>query len=540
VGSASISYFGKSVDKLTYGEAAVLAGIIQQPSIAMVNSEESELVIKNRQQYVIEQLHKHRSKLGIDEDAEIDSDYVIQRQYYSVDVLHFVHYVENKLRTEYNLRDIHNKGYRIYTTLNMQKQNQYLMLLRGNESSIVEDTAIAAVVLDSVSGGVRVYVGSLYYDEEILGSKIDMTQVPRMAGGTILPFSYAKAFEKGLQVYSLAPELPYTLMGKPDFSIRYDEGGMSVRKSLATGNPISSLYVADYASPVEIRDMFVEAGLLDVKSFIGISESIGNLEVNLLSLVSAYTVFANGGSYNKAYVIERIEDQAGKVIYMYDTSDSRRIISNGTVDKINWILCDMGGYQDRVGQEYMGQIDGVCGRTGLSGNQDSYTSVLYDKDNISGVWYGRINSNEPLPSSDNYNHSLDLNAAAYQSVFRGSNPIRLSEEYKLVDVCTDSGKEQNKQSCSSERAIMVGNGGLASDERFTVHLCIVENGYVESMDDVNRAIQNGFIQTKTYIEPFLENSEHIGTYNVYLNDFGYITPERYQKLAPVSCELPLE
>jgi len=53
---------------------------------------------------------------------------------------------------------------------------------------------------------------------------------------------------------------------------------------------------------------------------------IGSFETNLKDLTAAYTVFPNAGIRKQAYIIERIDDQQHKPIYLARTSVRSRSI----------------------------------------------------------------------------------------------------------------------------------------------------------------------------------------------------------------------
>ncbi len=192
-------------------------------------------------------------------------------------------------------------GFPIHTTVDLRMQHALEDRLRESvrEARFSRIRNAAGVVLDHRSGEILAYAGSADYFDEHHGGMIDAVRIRRKSGSTLKPFLYALAMEHGYTAASILPDLPQSFGDEEAYIPRNfsntHAGPVRLRTALA-----SSLNVPAVHTVVDIGvDRFVDT--LDELGFasasiqreeVGPGIAVGNLEVTLLELTRAFSVFA--------------------------------------------------------------------------------------------------------------------------------------------------------------------------------------------------------------------------------------------------------
>ncbi len=121
VEAASKKYFGKSVSEINIAEAAILAALPQAPSLYSPYNHGKETLL-GRQHYIIDLMQK-QGYINT-EEAQKAKKYELSFQAPTTDIKapHFVMYVKQVLSEKYGEKMIEQGGLRIYTTLDLYKQ----------------------------------------------------------------------------------------------------------------------------------------------------------------------------------------------------------------------------------------------------------------------------------------------------------------------------------------------------------------------------------------------------------------------------------
>lgn len=142
----------------------------------------------------------------------------------------------------------------------------------------------------------------------------------RQMGSTFKPFVYAAAFARGLQPATLIDdgpirpgELRTVSNWRPENSDGTYRGEMPAAEGLIQSRNTMSVRVGDYAGVSNIRSVASAVGLGDIPSQPSIY--LGAFEETLRDVTAAYTVFPNHGVRRQAYIVERIDDAEGQVLY---------------------------------------------------------------------------------------------------------------------------------------------------------------------------------------------------------------------------------
>src|SRR5213075_174061 len=178
----------------------------------------------------------------------------------------------------------------------------------------------ALVVVDNASGGIRALVGGRDYAQ----SKFNRALAPanRQVGSAFKPFVYTVAFSHGLlpsSAISDGPIQPGEIDGAGNWSPGNSDGTyggvMPCSYGLIHSRNTMSVRVGQFAGLDTVQKIANDLGIAQNIPH-GPASYIGSFESNLKDLTSAYTVFPNDGVRRQAYIIERIDDQQHKPIYL--------------------------------------------------------------------------------------------------------------------------------------------------------------------------------------------------------------------------------
>ena len=185
----------------------------------------------------------------------------------------------------------------------------------------IPEVSGACVAMDPFTGRVLAMVGGFSFDESEFNRA---TQAQRQPGSSFKPFVYAAALDNGYTPSSIDPRradrrsttataksgTPENFEGKSGgphtlrFGIEHSINQMTVRLARDIGMPL----IVEYAKRFGVYD--------NLPPFLAMSLGAG--ETTVLRMITAYSMFANGGKRVKATLIDRIQDRWGNTIYKHD------------------------------------------------------------------------------------------------------------------------------------------------------------------------------------------------------------------------------
>ena len=184
--------------------------------------------------------------------------------------------------------------------------------------SQIPDAEAALVALRPRDGAIAAMVGGYDFNK----SKFNrVVQSIRQTGSNFKPFLYSAAVAKGIAVNSTLVDAPLrmwepgsrTWWEPKNTPNRYD-GVMTLREGLARSKNIISIKLINKVGIDSTVEHVKKFGIEVPKSQQVTSMALGVVEMSPLQLVSAFSVFANGGYKVKPYLVSRIEKD-GQVIY---------------------------------------------------------------------------------------------------------------------------------------------------------------------------------------------------------------------------------
>lgn len=266
------------------------------------------------------------------------------------------------------------------------------------------------VVMDPVTGRVLALVGGFSFDQ----SQFDRaTQAMRQPGSSFKPIVYATALDNGYTPASIVVDAPIEIdqgpgigVWRPEnystgkyygpqtlrFGIEHSRNVMTVRLAQDIGMPL----IAEYAKRFGVYD-----SLPPYLSF-----ALGAGETTVMRMVTAYSMFANGGRRITPTLIDRVQDRYGRTIYKHDQRECRGCDAGKwqnqaepmLIDRREQVLDPMTAYQitsimEGVVQRGTGTAvrevgKPVAGKTGTTNDEKDVWFIGFTPEIAVGVYLG--------------------------------------------------------------------------------------------------------------------------------------------------------
>jgi penicillin-binding protein 1C len=348
---------------------------------------------------------------------------------------HFVLWLLSERTDAFNATDVR-------TTLDVGLQTDVEQIVATKLQLLADKnvTSAAVVVLDARTGDILAMVGSGdYFDAERDGA-VNVALSARQPGSALKPFTYALAFEKGLTPATTVAdvEVQYrTEQGDPYLPRNYDyeeHGLVRLRESLANSYNIAAVRVLEKVGVAPLLSLLKAAGittLTDTPEHYGLALTLGDGEVKLLELASAYGIFARGGRTLVTRSLLSDPPESGKQV----------------VDpKVAWLIADILSDPEARLPQFSGNgplsFDvPVAAKTGTTRNSRDNWTVGFTSDRIVGVWVGNAD-NSPMRGTSGVTGAGPIFHDVMMAAIRGFPPHFIDRPDGIVDrtICRLSGK----------------------------------------------------------------------------------------------------
>ncbi len=444
VQAAAKTYFGIDVEELNLPQAAYLAGLIRAPELADAKlpdgdprAEPQREEATNRRRSVLAAMLEMGSITQEEHDAAVAAgwDDVLTRTHTGnfgrvahpeLGTEYFVDYVRQWLVKHAGFTDaeVYGGGLRVYTTLDFDLQEEAVSAITSTLDR-PDDPAAALVSIDP-QGRVRAMVGGL----DFASSRVNLAVGTegggsgRQPGSSFKPIALAEALEQGVplsKVYDAPGKKVFKgADGGADWTVaNYADAGLgqlnlvdATRKSSNTAYAQLGLDIGPENVAAMARRMGVTSQLDEVPSIV-----LGTSNVSVLDMATAYSTFANGGEHLGPFVVTRVTDAKGALLYEAP-SRRERVLSEDVAAQVNWTLSQViesgTGTGARIGQP-------AAGKTGTTENYRDAWFVGYTCSLTTAVWMGYPGApGEPVRS---------MRSVHGQAVTGGSFPATIWRKY---------------------------------------------------------------------------------------------------------------
>jgi len=177
----------------------------------------------------------------------------------------------------------------------------------------------AFVALDPRDGSIKALVGGFDFEKNKFNH---VTQAWRQPGSSFKPFIYSAALEKGFTPATVINDAPLffdagVTGGQPWEPHNYDgkfEGPMTMRRGLAKSKNMISIRILQAIGAPYAQEWITRFGFDADKHPAYLTMALGAGSVTPMQMVSAYSVFANGGYRINPWLISKVTEQKGKVL----------------------------------------------------------------------------------------------------------------------------------------------------------------------------------------------------------------------------------
>ena len=407
VEAASRDLFGKSVADVTLAEAAMLAGLPKAPSsYSPRNNRKRALVRRN---VVLDVLEREK----VADAAEIEAarraplritkkEFVPQR---AVDSWA----VEAARATLDSLREagviphaLNDAQLRVWTTIDRRAQVAAERAIAAGAASIDDDrqwggfdvrganrTQGALVALDPSNGAVRAIVGGRRIERKGFNRAL---RAQRQPGSTFKPFVYAAALQQGFTPASMVNDEPIEIETGHDvwrpanFGHEYS-GRITMRDALNRSANAATVWVSREVGVARIASLAhaqgIRSDLPDVPAL-----ALGAASVTPMELTAAYAPFANGGSRVEPFLVEKIEDPFGQVIWQRPPQRPRQVLTAPDAFLVTSLLLSVVDRGTGRAVRNAGIRGPVAGKTGTTNDGADVWFVGYTPTLVASVWFG--------------------------------------------------------------------------------------------------------------------------------------------------------
>ncbi len=388
VDAASRRYFGKPATELTLAEAALLAGLPKAPSdLAPSSNLERALA---RQHVVLA--------------AMVDAGFITAEQRQQAEA--------QRIRVIQRPSFERTMGYAFDRAVEEARQ-----VVRGDAPDLVIHMTIQRPVQEAASSAIRRRLGNRAFGRRPLqasfmavnrqggivglvggtdynSSKFNrVTQARRQPGSTFKAFVYTAAMEAGLDPEDVRYDEPVVIDGwRPR---NYDDGyrgAITLRTAFALSVNTVAAEVGYEVGPPRVAEVARRLGIStmpDRNAFVPPSIALGSVEVTLWDMTRAFSVFMDDGRSVDPYIVQRVTNAAGEVLYERPAYNAPRVLNQDVVARMNGMMGAV-VLRGTGTAANLGDRD-VAGKTGTSSDWRDAWFIGYTADYTAGVWVGHDN-----------------------------------------------------------------------------------------------------------------------------------------------------
>lgn len=438
--NASKFYFDKKATDLDLAEAAMLTGIPKSPSnySPIVNYE----IAKKRQVDILYNLLKNKAITEDEYNQAINENLNIVGEKNYQNVANIMYYQDAVMRELKTLKEIpasylETGGIKIYTNLDMNAQ-KILEDSITNNLNTDKDLQVASVMMEPNTGKIIALVGGRDYNKSQYNRAY---QSSRQVGSTMKPFLYYAALESGFTASTTftSEATTFTFANQQTYSPQ-NYGDQYGNKPISLATAIS---YSDNIYAVKTHMFLGEDALVNMSKRLGITAKLdevpslplGTASINIIEMASAYSAFANEGYKVHGYLISRVEDLKGNVIYERKTS-KENILSKSLTFILSELLTTTydSNFIDYNYPTAIGIAPKIKHKLALkSGTTDTdHWSIGYNKDIVTAVWIG-YDDNKNITTGD-YKYSRNIWVDAMEGYLDGKEDSWYKQPSNVVGV----------------------------------------------------------------------------------------------------------
>ena len=406
VGAAAQMFFNEPVSQLTLAQEALLAGLPQSPT--QFNPFLYPDRARQRRQEVLKAMvQSHYISQGQANAAnrrplqlQLGTQYEERKQPYVFD------YVEQQLIDRFGLRTVEQGGLKVYTTLNLQDEQDAQSAVDSHEGGPVLDDQPAAGLasIDPNTGHILALASTAPYGNGPNQTTFDYaTSAHRQPGSSFKVFALMTLIHDydgdPDQTYYTSQFLPTGWLPQdPTWSVHTAEetyqGTISITKAtIVSDNTVFAQLAADLGWGK--LDATAHAMGITTHLYGNPSEVIGGLSIGVtpLEMADAYATLANGGVHIPATIIDHVVFPDGSVDTSIGNPPRTRVFTDGEADAAIAVLKQVITSGTGTAADFGCP---AAGKTGTAENMDNAWFVGFTPKLSTAVWVGYPQGNIPM------------------------------------------------------------------------------------------------------------------------------------------------
>ncbi|TCW68893.1 PBP1A family penicillin-binding protein [Burkholderia sp. SRS-25] len=442
--AAANVYFGKPLDALSAGEAAVLAGLPKAPSAfnPVVNPARATA----RRNYVLGRMHALGQLDDATYHAAVDAPIALATTPPpGIIAAPYVAERARRMMVERFYDDAYTLGLDVTTTISMRDQ-------RAAESSLARTLSRqprakrdarnglegALVSLDAATGDMLALVGGADFNRNVFDHAL---QAYRQPGSSFKPFVYSAALEKGYFPGVLVDDTQRTLTheetgARPwrprNFANNY-EGFIPVRRGLMRSKNLVAVSLMQATDARYVQQHAVHFGFDAQRNPASLPLALGAGAVTPLELASAYSVFANGGTRMEPRLILSVKQRHGGAMYEATSPAGERVVSARNAFVMDSMLRDVVKSGTARGALAL-RRDDAAGKTGTSNGSKDVWFAGYSSGIVAVAWLG-YDTPRPMGRATGASLALPVWLDYMKTAVDGRTPVEATppQDVALVD-----------------------------------------------------------------------------------------------------------
>jgi penicillin-binding protein 1A len=443
VDAAAHTYFGKPVEKLSVGQAAMLAGVVAAPSDYSPFA--NMALARDRQHHVLDRMAEsgYITQAQADEAFNAPLELASQRapglQGYASP--YFTTYAIAQLEKLFGPDAVQEGGLQVYTTLDprMERIAQEAVTW-GVDQALSEGINAHEAALVSIrpsTGEIVAMIGGPHFS---LTNQFNRAwQAKRQPGSSFKVYVYTAAIDSGMPASTIiddtAVEYPMgdgTKWAPQDDDFRY-MGAITLRTALTLSRNIVAVKLAERVGLDRVIDLAHRMGVTaDLEP--NLSLALGSSVVSPLDQASGYSTLANQGLHVDPTPFRLVKDSLGSTVLDNQYPQANDVVGPGTA----FIMTSM--LQDVItkGTGYPNAIIGrpAAGKTGTTSDFRDAWFVGYTPDLVTAVWLGNDDYSRMYESYGG-NIPARIWARFMKAALAGTPPhdFPMSDEVTKVSAC---------------------------------------------------------------------------------------------------------
>lgn len=487
VEAASQFYFSVSANDLNLPQAAMLAGMIANPSqFNPVRSGVDDATYGQRRDATLARMDftiQRMKTVGcltfqtgaqpfcvndqVVRQASIDTARVKAQEFkpreFRSKYPHFVQFITEEVE-RYFPGQMYSRGFVIKTTLNPAIQDAAEAGLRQTMAGLI-NTGIntgSVMVIDPRTGAILAMVGSPNFNDASIKGQVNGALTFQQPGSSIKPIVYAAALE-GIDTNTDGrPDsyyTPATVLWDVDTTfaggyrpVNFDgqfHGPLALRYALQRSYNIPAIKTYQFIGDLKFQDVAKRMGLHFAEGAqFNLTTGIGSTDVTLYDMMSAFGTFAAGGVRAVQFDIQSITDSQGNAIPLPERAAATQAIQPQIAFLMNNILSDDPARSPAFPTNGNLTIPGIptqgyiAAKTGTTNESRDLWTMGYTTNAVVGVWLGHPDNNPTAVRDGGYGSAAPLwRAVMTAALGQQGTPAPFPNPPGLVQqqICQDTG-----------------------------------------------------------------------------------------------------